>query len=84
MAGWSTSLRKPFPDIFLYSARELNTLPGNCLVLEDAEKGIRAAEAAGMKSIAVPKIYTVRNDFSKATIILPSLEDVTLELIEYL
>jgi HAD superfamily hydrolase (TIGR01509 family) len=80
----SVSRVKPFPDIFLYAARKLNTLPGHCLVLEDAEKGILAADAAGMRSIAVPSIYTVHNDFSKATIVLPTLEDVTLELIEEL
>ncbi len=80
----STIRVKPFPDIFLYTARELNTHPSHCLVLEDAEKGILAAEAAGMKSIAVPNIYTVHNNFSKATIVLQSLEDVTLELIDEL
>ena len=73
---------KPFPDLFLYVARALGEAPENCLVFEDSEKGIIAAQAAGMKSIAVPNIHTFDHDFSKATVIVPSLEVVTRELIE--
>lgn len=73
---------KPFPDLFLYVARALGEAPENCLVFEDSEKGIIAAQAAGMKSIAVPNIHTFDHDFSKALVIVPSLEVVTKELIE--
>jgi len=75
---------KPFPDIFLWVVAELEVTPGECLVLEDAEKGIIAADAAGMRSIAVPNIHTRHNDFSRATMILPSLEGLTIETIEQL
>ena len=73
---------KPFPDLFLYVAKVLGEAPDNCLVFEDSEKGIIAAQAAGMKSIAIPNIHTFDHDFSKATVIVPSLEVVTRELIE--
>ena len=75
---------KPHPDLFLYVARRLGVPPGECVVLEDAEKGIVAAHAAGMPSIAVPNEYTRDNDFSLATVVLPSLDAVTLELLERL
>jgi HAD superfamily hydrolase (TIGR01509 family) len=75
---------KPYPDIFLYAANEMNIPPENCLVIEDAEKGILAADAAGMKSIAVPNRYTMDNDFSKATLVVKSLEEVSYELIDKL
>lgn len=39
---------KPAPDIFLYTAEKLQTVPDQCLVLEDSENGVRAAHAAGM------------------------------------
>ena len=52
--------------------------------MEDAEKGILAADAAGMKSIAVPNIHTMSNDFSKATLVVNSLEEVSYELIDKL
>ena len=75
---------KPYPDIFLHVAEEISTSPENCLVLEDAEKGILAADAAGMKSIAVPNTHTKNNDFSKATLVVKSLEEVNCELIDQL
>ena len=75
---------KPYPDIFLYVANEMNMPPEHCLVLEDAEKGILAADAAGMKSIAVPNRHTMSNSFSKATLVVDSLEEVSYELIDKL
>ncbi len=39
---------KPAPDIFIYSAGLLRTAPASCLVVEDAQKGLDAARAAGM------------------------------------
>jgi HAD superfamily hydrolase (TIGR01509 family) len=75
---------KPYPDIFLHVANEMNIPPENCLVIEDSEKGILAADAAGMKSIAVPNRYTMENDFSKATLVMKSLEEINYELIDKL
>lgn len=43
---------KPAPDIFLLAAQRLGAEPANCVVIEDAENGVIAAKAAGMKCIA--------------------------------
>jgi len=45
---------KPAPDLFLLAAAKMGVTPSACLVFEDAEPGFRAAEAAGMKWVAVP------------------------------
>ena len=45
---------KPAPDMFLLAARHMGVAAGDCLVFEDAEPGMRAAEAAGMKWVKVP------------------------------
>jgi HAD superfamily hydrolase (TIGR01509 family) len=45
---------KPAPDMFLLAAQRMNVPPERCLVFEDAEPGMRAAEAAGMKWVRVP------------------------------
>lgn len=45
---------KPDPEPFLTAARKLNVMPADCLVFEDAEAGIQAAEAAGMTWVRVP------------------------------
>jgi HAD superfamily hydrolase (TIGR01509 family) len=45
---------KPSPDMFLLAAKLMGVEPRKCLVFEDAEPGIRAAEAAGMLWVRVP------------------------------
>ncbi len=45
---------KPAPDMFLLAAKMMGVAPEKCLVFEDAEPGMRAAEAAGMKWVRVP------------------------------
>ena len=44
---------KPAPDTFLLAAQQLGVPPAQCLVFEDAELGIQAAEAAGMRWVKV-------------------------------
>ncbi len=44
---------KPHPEIFLLTAEKLGIVPEECLVFEDAEAGVEAALAAGMKCVGV-------------------------------
>ena len=44
---------KPAPDIFLLAAKLLSADPAECVVIEDADKGIEAAKAAGMKVVGL-------------------------------
>ncbi|GAA5146443.1 MAG: HAD family phosphatase [Verrucomicrobiota bacterium] len=46
---------KPAPDMFLLAAEKLGVDPKECLVLEDGQAGIVAAEAAGMQWAFVPR-----------------------------
>jgi beta-phosphoglucomutase family hydrolase len=46
---------KPFPDAFLEAARRLGVEPSRCLAFEDSLQGIRAATAAGMQCVVVPR-----------------------------
>lgn len=52
---------KPHPEIFLKTAEVLHADPAKCLVFEDAVVGIQAAQAAGMKVIAVETTETRAN-----------------------
>lgn len=40
---------KPAPDLFLHAAREMETDPANCIVVEDSPTGVAAAKSAGMR-----------------------------------
>jgi beta-phosphoglucomutase len=44
---------KPHPEIFLLTAQMLSVAPEYCLVFEDAEAGVEAALAAGMRCVGV-------------------------------
>ena len=39
---------KPAPDLFLHAAKAMQVDPKHCLVIEDSDLGIAAAQAAGM------------------------------------
>jgi HAD superfamily hydrolase (TIGR01509 family) len=45
---------KPAPDMFLLAAERMGVAPETCLVFEDGQAGIDAANAAGMVSVFVP------------------------------
>ena len=40
---------KPFPDLFLHAAIEMNVQPFDCVVVEDSVPGVQAAKSAGMR-----------------------------------
>ncbi len=44
---------KPDPEVFLLAARLLGLAPANCLVVEDADAGVQAALAGGMRALGV-------------------------------
>jgi HAD superfamily hydrolase (TIGR01509 family) len=52
-AAEHVSRGKPYPDIYLYSARQLGVTPGEVLVIEDTDPGVRAARAAGMTVVGL-------------------------------
>jgi len=47
---------KPDPEIFLLAAHKLGVAPHECVVFEDAEAGVEAALAAGMKCVGVGSV----------------------------
>jgi beta-phosphoglucomutase len=51
--GTEISRSKPDPEVFLVAAQKLGVEPARCVVVEDAEAGLEAARAAGMRSFAV-------------------------------
>jgi len=71
---------KPDPEIFLLAARKLNLPPSECLVFEDAEAGVEAAVAAGMKCIGVGS----PQQLSKADVVVSKTADFDIQKIKNL
>ena len=53
VTGSDAVRKKPDPDIFLLAARRLGLEASDCLVIEDALAGVKAAKAAGARCLAV-------------------------------
>ena len=54
VSGDQIARGKPEPDIYLEAARRLGVPASECVVFEDSESGICAAERAGMTGVLVP------------------------------
>lgn len=48
---------KPAPDIYLKGAELVGALPEECLVVEDAPSGIKAAHAGGMRAVGITSSF---------------------------
>jgi beta-phosphoglucomutase len=66
---------KPDPEVFLKAAIQLGVAPEDCIVFEDAPKGIEAAARAGMKAIAITSYHTAAELENKN--VLFTIEDYT-------
>ncbi len=51
--GTVVTRAKPDPEVFLHAARLLGLAPAECIVFEDAQAGIDAAKAGGMRCCAI-------------------------------
>jgi beta-phosphoglucomutase len=74
--GNDVSTAKPDPEVFLIAAERLGKDPEDCVVIEDAAAGVKAANAAGMISVAIgdPKVLKGANHNLKST------EELTVDL----
>jgi HAD superfamily hydrolase (TIGR01509 family) len=69
---------KPAPDVYLLACRELGADPARSVALEDSAHGVTAAQAAGLRVVAVPTALTRYTDLTAADRIVDSLSEVTL------
>jgi HAD superfamily hydrolase (TIGR01509 family) len=77
VTGEDVTRGKPDPATYLLAASRLGADPATCVVLEDAPNGIAAAAAAGMRSIAVPNVYSRDLPFvPPPELVLPDLHAV--------
>ena len=67
---------KPAPDIFFAMLDAIRQEPYECLVIEDAEKGMQAAIAAEIPVIVVKTKETRSFDFSAANLVVESHEEL--------
>jgi HAD superfamily hydrolase (TIGR01509 family) len=67
---------KPHPEPYLRALERLALPAGQCLVVEDSERGLRAAQAAGLKCWIVYSELTAGSSFEAADRCFASLADL--------
>lgn len=79
VAGDQVTRCKPDPEIYLTAAANLGLEPCECIVFEDAEAGIEAAQRAGIKVVALATTFS--REFLEGThpdMIIDDFRDVTI------
>jgi mannitol-1-/sugar-/sorbitol-6-phosphatase len=75
VTGTDVTKGKPHPEPYLKGAELLGMKPEECLVIEDAPAGIRAAHTGGMKAIALLTTYPAA-ELKEADAVVKALADI--------
>ncbi len=67
---------KPYPDPYLLGLERLGGEKSETVVVEDSERGLRAAVAAGIECVVVHNRFTENHDFSTATHRIGKLDEL--------
>lgn len=73
------TLTKPSPELFLLALTKLNVRADRAVIFEDSPNGVKAANAAGIRVVAVPNPITSQLTFKNETLRLESLSQFSLE-----
>lgn len=65
---------KPDPETFIKCAVQLSVEPAECIVFEDAPKGVEAAQNAGMKTVVLTTMHDEK-EFGKYNNVISFIED---------
>jgi HAD superfamily hydrolase (TIGR01509 family) len=72
---------KPDPEPYLCAVERLGAASERCLVIEDSERGLRAAKAAGLTCWVIPSRLTLGGRFEGADVVLPDLDAAARRLL---
>lgn len=75
--GNSVKKSKPHPEVFLKGAAGLSVEPSRCIVFEDSEKGVKAANTGGFIPIGIG----LEENLPEAKLVYPGFENLTFEMI---
>lgn len=80
VSGEDITHNKPHPEIFQKAAVKLQLPTCECLVVEDAPSGVRAAKAAGCKCLALLTTFN-REQLSEADWVVKNLSQIPADLL---
>jgi beta-phosphoglucomutase family hydrolase len=80
VTGDEVANSKPAPDIFLKAAEKLQLSPKDCVVIEDAANGVKAAKNAGMKCVAITTTHSA-DLLQEADLVIDRFEELDFEML---
>jgi HAD superfamily hydrolase (TIGR01509 family) len=75
---------KPAPDVYVHACAALGVDPGASIAIEDSAHGVASAKAAGMRAVAVPSQITAHHDLGAADLVVASVADLDLAVLDSL
>ncbi|MCK9389425.1 MAG: HAD-IA family hydrolase [Sulfuritalea sp.] len=78
-SGSVVAAKKPSPEVYLWTLRQLNLPPRDCLAVEDSSHGLAASLAAGVPTVITVSDYTINENFDGARMVLHEADRVSLE-----
>ncbi len=76
LANGDYARSKPAPDPYLKALERFGAQPHEAIVIEDSERGLRSAVAAGIECVVIENAFTKSQDFSRATRVLQSISEL--------
>jgi HAD superfamily hydrolase (TIGR01509 family) len=76
LASGDYSESKPHPAPYLKAVERAGVRPDECLVIEDSERGLASATAAGLKCVVVPSRLTAGRPFAAAHRVLGNIREL--------
>ena len=67
---------KPSPEPYLLALKRLGMKAEKCIAVEDSERGLASARAAGLRCVVIPNEITCKCSFAGASAILPGAASV--------
>ena len=81
VTGMDVTRGKPDPQVFLLAAQRLAVPAPRCVVVEDAQPGVAAAQAAGMAAVGLVSTGRTHEELAAADVVVSSLSDISPQLL---
>jgi HAD superfamily hydrolase (TIGR01509 family) len=70
---------KPHPGIYLKTSELLEVAPSECIAIEDSNKGVASAVAAGMTCVGIKNGFNEHQDLSQADVVIEGFSAINAE-----
>lgn len=83
VCGEDVHCKKPDPEVYTLCLSRLGVAPISALAFEDSGVGLKAALAAGIKTVITPSSYTLTDNFIGADRVLRDLQNFETKLLAH-